>query len=73
MDRIRKLRDRYANICTENGNFEEQVEQLRLKEGRALREERSSVENRKKTNGKFYNEAISLTPLRITVISDKVV
>jgi len=35
MDRIRKERNRYANICTENGNFEEYVEESRLEELRA--------------------------------------
>ena len=48
MDRIRKERDIYANICTENENFEEQVKQSRLEEARALQEERITAENRKK-------------------------
>lgn len=48
MDRIRKERDKYANICTENENFEEQVKQTRLEEARVLQEERITAENRKK-------------------------
>ena len=48
MDRIRKERDRYASICTENENFEEQVKQARLEEARLLQEERIMAENRKK-------------------------
>ena len=43
----------YANICTENGNFEGQVKESTLAEARALLEERSTAENRKKNDWKF--------------------
>ena len=72
MDRIRRERYRYTNICTENGNFEDQVKQSTLAEAKASQEERSTAENRKKHDWKFYEEAISLTPMRITVICVKV-
>ena len=48
LQRIKKERDRYANICCENEDFEEQVRISRMEDARSLRESQSIAENRRK-------------------------